>query len=151
MKIGIATRVRGRLQSIRTSSAVPVSLAYRAAVGGDAVALERRAHEILSSARLSGEWFSVSPHEAVQAVLQAAREMGFDLDESAKDPLTKKQIERQELARKRGRPPTGAKPIMVRVAPDQLARIATWIAKQPDQPSEPEAIRRLVEKGLGEG
>ena len=50
--------------------------------------------------------------------------------------------------RKRGRPPTGAKPIMVRVAPDQLARIATWIDEQPDKPSEPEAIRRLVEAGL---
>jgi len=51
--------------------------------------------------------------------------------------------------RKRGRPPTGAKPIMVRVTPEQLTRIAAWIAEQPDQPSEPEAIRRLVEKGLG--
>jgi hypothetical protein len=35
---------------------------------------------------------------------------------------------------------------MVRLAPDQLARLDAWIAKLPDpQPSRPEAIRQALE------
>lgn len=40
-------------------------------------------------------------------------------------------------------------PVTVRLQPDQLAEIDAWAAKQGDAPSRPEAIRRLVEKGLG--
>jgi hypothetical protein len=49
----------------------------------------------------------------------------------------------------RGRPPTGAESIHLRVLPDQYAAIDAWIAKQkePDL-TRPEAIRRLVELGL---
>jgi hypothetical protein len=39
--------------------------------------------------------------------------------------------------------------IEVRLQPDALARIDTYIASQPDpQPSRPEALRRLAELGL---
>lgn len=39
----------------------------------------------------------------------------------------------------------------VRLEREQLARIDAWIARQPDpKPSRPEAIRRLMERGLGE-
>jgi hypothetical protein len=38
---------------------------------------------------------------------------------------------------------------MVRVQPDQLERLDTWIDAQPDpKPSRPEALRRLADKGL---
>jgi hypothetical protein len=49
----------------------------------------------------------------------------------------------------RGRPPTGAESIHLRVLPDQYAAIDAWIAKQ-KEPSltRPEAIRRLVDLGL---
>jgi hypothetical protein len=49
----------------------------------------------------------------------------------------------------RGRPPTGAESIHLRVLPQQSADIDAWITKQkePDL-SRPEAIRRLVELGL---
>lgn len=49
----------------------------------------------------------------------------------------------------RGRPPTGAESVHLRVLPDQFAAIDAWIIKQkePDL-SRPEAIRRLVEIGL---
>ncbi len=50
---------------------------------------------------------------------------------------------------KRGRPRTDATPIMVRLQPDQLAALDHWIEAQPDpKPSKPEAIRRLIEKGI---
>jgi hypothetical protein len=49
----------------------------------------------------------------------------------------------------RGRPPTGAESIHLRVLPDQFSAIDAWISKQKEPGlSRPEAIRRLVELGL---
>jgi hypothetical protein len=48
----------------------------------------------------------------------------------------------------RGRPSTGSKSVHLRVLPDQMADIDAWIVRQPDNPSPPEAIRRLVQLGL---
>jgi hypothetical protein len=50
--------------------------------------------------------------------------------------------------RGRGRPPTDSTPILVRVPPEVLEGIDSWIAKQTDDQTRPEAIRRLVEIGL---
>lgn len=33
---------------------------------------------------------------------------------------------------------------MVRLQPAQLAKLDQWIAEQPDQPSRPEAVRRII-------
>jgi hypothetical protein len=54
------------------------------------------------------------------------------------------------LARKRRGPaPTGkGQQVVVRMQPDQLNTLDAWIARQEDQPSRPEAVRRLVELGL---
>lgn len=38
--------------------------------------------------------------------------------------------------------------IGVRIQPEPLASIDAWSSKQPDKPSRPEAIRRLVDIGL---
>ena len=48
----------------------------------------------------------------------------------------------------RGRPRVDATPINVRLPPEQVTRLDTWREAQPDKPSRPEAIRRLVEAGL---
>jgi hypothetical protein len=37
---------------------------------------------------------------------------------------------------------------MTRLQPEQLAAVDSWIKKQPDKPSRPEAVRRLIERGL---
>jgi hypothetical protein len=51
--------------------------------------------------------------------------------------------------KKRGPPPTGkGEPILVRLQPIPLSKLDTWIARQDDQLSRPEAIRRLVELAL---
>lgn len=51
--------------------------------------------------------------------------------------------------KKRGPPPTGkGTPIMTRLQPPQIAALDTWIARQREPMSRPEAIRRLVEAGL---
>ena len=50
----------------------------------------------------------------------------------------------------RGRPSTGGRRdgVLVRFEPEQFHDLDGWIAKQEDEPSRPEAIRRLVELGL---
>jgi hypothetical protein len=65
-----------------------------------------------------------------------------------------KRMSKPSLSRtgkKIGRPPNGAKSVHLRVLPDQCAAIDNWIEKQHDNPSRPEAIRRLVEIGLSAG
>jgi Arc/MetJ-type ribon-helix-helix transcriptional regulator len=52
------------------------------------------------------------------------------------------------ISKKRGPKPKGAVAIMVRVPPEQVDRLDTWVARQSDLPSRPEAIRRLIELGL---
>jgi len=48
-----------------------------------------------------------------------------------------------------GRPRVGSTSINVRLPPDELAALDTWIAKQDDpQPSRPEAIRHHLRYGL---
>lgn len=52
--------------------------------------------------------------------------------------------------KKIGRPATGVgQMIGVRLQPDQLEAVDQWAEKEPDKPSRPEAIRRLVKKALG--
>jgi hypothetical protein len=56
---------------------------------------------------------------------------------------------RKMLTKKRGRPATGTSPVIgVRVHADLKARIDEWRAEQRPLPSQPEAIRRLVEQAL---
>jgi len=51
--------------------------------------------------------------------------------------------------KRRGRPPTGTNPaIGVRMPESELARLDRWRATQPNLPTRPEAIRRLIELGL---
>jgi hypothetical protein len=52
--------------------------------------------------------------------------------------------------RGRGRPPTTGigTSINVRLHDDALDRLDAWIEHQEDQPSRPEAVRRLMERGL---
>lgn len=52
--------------------------------------------------------------------------------------------------KKRAAPATGkGTPIGLRLEPATLARVDRWAASQQDDPSRPEAIRRLVELALG--
>ncbi|MBY0382783.1 MAG: hypothetical protein K2W78_12800 [Xanthobacteraceae bacterium] len=51
--------------------------------------------------------------------------------------------------KKRGPAPTGkGEPQLVRMHDEQLAKVDLWREKQEDEPSRPEAIRRLVDLGL---
>jgi hypothetical protein len=51
--------------------------------------------------------------------------------------------------KRRGRPATGrGEGILVRLQPDQLAGIDTWIAKQASPVTRPEAIRGMIDATL---
>ncbi len=51
--------------------------------------------------------------------------------------------------KKRGRPATGQGVLIgVRMQPDQITALDAWRDKQADQPSRPEAVRRIVAKVL---
>ena len=50
--------------------------------------------------------------------------------------------------RGRGRPKIGAIPVLVRLLPDQAARLDKWRKALVDSPGRPEAIRRLLEQNL---
>ena len=51
--------------------------------------------------------------------------------------------------KKRGPVPTGkGVQVVVRLQPNPLAALDTWVSKQKDKPTRAEAIRRLVELGL---
>ena len=52
--------------------------------------------------------------------------------------------------KKRGPPPTGVgTSLNVRLQPDQLASLDGWIARQSDELSRPEAVRKLLAVALG--
>lgn len=53
------------------------------------------------------------------------------------------------IKKSRGRPATGQGTLIgVRLLDDPLAKLDAWISKQPEPMTRPEAIRRLVERGL---
>jgi hypothetical protein len=54
------------------------------------------------------------------------------------------------ITKRRGRPKTTGKgePVMVRLHEPQLSNLDAWIAAQEDEPSRPEAIRRLLDDAL---
>ncbi len=47
------------------------------------------------------------------------------------------------------RPGQSGEMVSTRIQPDMLKLIDEWRLAQPDQPSRPEALRRLAMKGLG--
>ena len=49
------------------------------------------------------------------------------------------------------RPGQSGAMVSTRIQPDMLKLIDEWRLEQPDEPSRPEALRRLAMKGLGGG
>lgn len=54
-----------------------------------------------------------------------------------------------DIKKSRGRPATGrGHPVLVRLSDEQLASVDAFRDREDDRPTRPEAVRRLVEKGL---
>lgn len=79
IKVGFSGNLRGRLTELQAASPRPLT------VCGDrtterARAVERVAHYLLREQRVRGEWFNVSPEQAISAIDEAVRlveEEGF--------------------------------------------------------------------------
>ena len=72
VKVGWAVDPVQRMASFQTGSPVRLCLYYTMTVGTKAEArgLETLAHLVLDAKRAHGEWFKVSPQEAIAAVVQ---------------------------------------------------------------------------------
>ena len=57
-------------------------------------------------------------------------------------------MRKQVVLAPKQRPPGPGVQVVVRLQPDPLSALDKWAAKQSDQPTRAEAIRRLVELGL---
>lgn len=129
VKIGMATNANWRLHTLRAGSPGRLSLAFEGESEAAAVpAIEARAHALLAASRETGEWFAVSVDKAVQAVMTAAQQLGFEIHR----PTPERRITRLHMH-----------------MPTSLAkRIDEWRRQQPDLPNSMEAARRLIELAL---
>jgi hypothetical protein len=72
-KIGMASDTLSRLRALQTSSPAQLVIAGHVSCGRtEASRIEREAHRLLVQHRLAGEWFAVSPADAVAAIERAA-------------------------------------------------------------------------------
>lgn len=78
-KIGVTTNPAARLGQLRTGSAHAIDYAYIGCTTTNGYAIEGRAHAALAAHRRNGEWFDVSPQDAIDAIEAAAAELGTPL------------------------------------------------------------------------
>jgi hypothetical protein len=76
LKIGVSTNPSARLAQLRTASAVPLTIAYIAALRCDGRTVEAEVHRGLADCRQNGEWFSCPADMAVAAIGAAAYRLG---------------------------------------------------------------------------
>jgi hypothetical protein len=76
IKIGVSSNPSARLAQLQTASAVPLTIAYLAALRCNGYAVEAAAHETLAGYRQNGEWFSCPVDMAVAAISAAAYRLG---------------------------------------------------------------------------
>lgn len=93
VKIGFSRSPKKRLSKLRTGCFSPIYLAYSEEAEGDIAGLiERRAHDILQAHRRHGEWFSVSPEEAIAAIKRAAVEIASERISASEQELRRRLV-----------------------------------------------------------
>ncbi len=71
IKLGIANDPASRLKTIQGATGIRLALAHATEARRDARAVEAAAHKLLAEKRKTGEWFDVSPDEAIRAIEDA--------------------------------------------------------------------------------
>lgn len=133
-KIGIAGDPKKRLMAIQTGSHAPVAIALSVeASDGGAEHVENYAHWLLRDARLSGEWFRVTPEQATKAVTEAV------------EAVSKGERKEKLVRGKVGRPRLWDEDMQARFAKGTLKRIETSLA---DGETKTDFVREAVEKEL---
>lgn len=75
MKVGRSAQPETRLKTIATANGVAVHLHHVSPERDDSSYVEAAAHRLLANKRRAGEWFDVTPTEAVAAIEAAIREV----------------------------------------------------------------------------
>ena len=80
-KIGITDHMLLRLKSFRNANPHELSVVlYANVIGGAAREVERLSHEIMALKKHRNEWFQCRDKEAIEAVQNAAKSLGFALE-----------------------------------------------------------------------
>jgi hypothetical protein len=103
-------------------------LLYCVECGELGFAVERAAHELLRSARISGDWFSVTPDTAIAAV--KATVIGM--------------VGRLDLPRQQGM----ERPFHMKVSDKWLEALDDIRRTEPDLPTRAQMLHRLVERAV---
>jgi hypothetical protein len=139
VKVGISGDAARRIRALRKEHRRPISLEFCRRGDASAIeAIEKQAHALLCAYRVKGEWFGVSVEDAVAAVLKAADQLGYSLEDWKGS---------QEIIDypHRGRPATGiGRAEGLRLYPELSTAIEAWRSDQLEDMGRPEAIRRLL-------
>lgn len=98
VKIGWSAYPAGRLQELQTANWAELHLRALIPAPCKPLIIERKTHQIAANYRLRGEWFDLSPLEAVTAVMAAAQTVGVTVKR-----FTDLVAELNELAQQNGR------------------------------------------------
>lgn len=127
-KVGFSVSPEGRRRALQGSKNGRVTL-YAVLPVSDHRAVEAAAHMILDGHKLGGEWFSISPEEALIAVRTASLMVDFGWTTPKAGPMNSVML-------------TFMLPV------DLIDQIHQWRATQPGIPPFRTAVRRLVSEAL---
>lgn len=136
VKVGRSNNVSLRMYALSLAYRESMVALHQTDMLDDAEPVETMAHWLLRDHHLGGEWFAVEPAEAVEAVASAALLVG----QGERAP---KRIGFKTALSKRLEIRTYFKMPSV-----TIRRVQEWRRRQPNLPSQSEAIRLLVEQAL---
>lgn len=88
MKIGVSTNPERRLRGLQTAQHARLELFHQVPFSvSDAMLVERRSHARLVDREQSGEWFRVTPQEALDTIVAAAGALGAPILAEAPMPI----------------------------------------------------------------
>lgn len=79
VKIGMAVDPVLRFRELQSANWQELTMPAIVPVFGNRLKLEREAHRVATPYRIRGEWFDLTPVEAVSAVIRAASNIGMDI------------------------------------------------------------------------
>lgn len=133
-KVGYTNNPTRRISNLRSARRGVGEVYHTEKVGNDAeraIEAERAAHGILAEDRIDrSEWFSCDVETAIDALRRVAAEYGVNL--IPEDPEQGSEFR-----------------INMTLDPDWLPLLDEWRKGQPDLPTRPEAVRRMVAAAIG--
>lgn len=114
VKIGFAGNIKNRISALQTASPNKIECYACFSVADHIRHLERSIHHALRDKRISGEWFTVAPDEAIATVVRVSSLIRVEI---ARVP----NVEIENNHGIVGRPSVGKQVLTIRLDPDLLA------------------------------